>query len=125
MRFVSGFSSSFTNDETDIFETIETNIFDLNQVTREISSMKIMPESEMSTCEKDFTTSPPDIPVLPTFQSSNRYSDVSAQDISERWGISLPQAEKTLKATTQFFLRSATLPLSRRYRADRMFHRKH
>ena len=59
-----------------------------------------------------------------TFQSINRHSDVSAQDISERWGISLAQAAKTLKATTQKFLRSATLPLSRRYRVDRMFHRK-
>ena len=78
----------------------------------------------MMTCEKDFTTSPPDVPVLPIFQSSNRHFDVSTQDISERWGISLPQAAKTLKATTQKFLRSATLPLSKRYRADRIFHRK-
>ena len=123
VRFISGFSSSFANNETET-DDFGTSIFNLSRITRKISSMKLMPESEMLTCEKDFTISPPDVPVLPTFQSSNRHSDVSAENISERRGISLPQAAKTLKATTQKFLRSATLPLSRRYRADRMFHRK-
>ena len=36
----------------------------------------------------------------------------------------MPQAILTLKNTTQRFLRSALLPLGRRYRADRMFERK-
>ena len=44
--------------------------------------------------------------------------------MSERWFISISQAAKTLKSTTQNLLRSAVLPLSRRYRADRMFRRK-
>ena len=65
-----------------------------------------------------------DIPVPSTFQSKSRHTDVSADDLSERWCISVNQAARTIKNTTQRFLRSAILPLSRRYRADRMFQRK-
>ena len=65
-----------------------------------------------------------DVPSPPYFTSGNRHSDVSPRDLAERWCISLPQAMKTLKKTTQKFIRSALLPLTRRYRADRMFHRK-
>ena len=36
--------------------------------------------------------------------------------------IGLEQAKLTLKSTTQRYLRSALLPLSRRYKADRIFH---
>ena len=59
-----------------------------------------------------------------TFHSKNRHSDVTPEDLSERWFISPAQAAMTLKKTTQKFMRSALLPLSRRYRADRMFYRK-
>ena len=65
-----------------------------------------------------------DVPPPPSFTSGNRHTDVSARDLAERWFISLPQAMKTLKKTTQKFIRSALLPLTRRYRADRMFSRK-
>ena len=41
--------------------------------------------------------------------------------MSEIWSISVAQAKLTLKATTQRLKRSALMPLSRRYRADRMF----
>ena len=56
-----------------------------------------------------------------TFQSSQRHSSVNAGTLSERWGISVAQAALTLKATTQKYVRSALLPLARRYRVDRMF----
>ena len=56
-----------------------------------------------------------------TFLSSDRHSSVTPEDLSERWGLSLAQAALTLKATTRFLLRSALMPLARRYRADRMF----
>ena len=39
-------------------------------------------------------------------------------------GLVYPQLQKTLNKTTQKFLRSAILPLSRRYRTDRVFSRK-
>jgi hypothetical protein len=48
---------------------------------------------------------------------------VSPEDLSERWCISLAQAKLTLQATTQRIVRSAIMPLARRYRADRVFER--
>ena len=72
----------------------------------------------------DVTAGTTDIPTVPTFQSTDRHTDVTPEDLSERWHISLPQAILTLKNTTQRFLRSALLPLGRRYHADRMFERK-
>ena len=65
-----------------------------------------------------------DIPTIPTFQSSERHTDISPEDLSKRWHIYIPQAIHTLKNTTQKFIQSATLPLSCRYRADCMFERK-
>ena len=58
-----------------------------------------------------------------TFHSAERKQNVSAADISERWFIGLRQAADTIKATSQQLLRSAILPLARRYRADRMYER--
>ena len=58
------------------------------------------------------------------FHSTNRHTDVSAEDLSERWGVRIKTAQETLKKTTQKFLRSALFPLSRRYGADRMFNQK-
>ena len=65
-----------------------------------------------------------DVPERMTFQSKGRHTDVSPEDLSERWVISVRQATETLKRTTQKFIRSAILPLARRYRVDRMFERK-
>ena len=65
-----------------------------------------------------------DVPNPNTFISSDRRSDVSERDLSERWFISHSQAMKTLQKSTQRFKRSAIMPLTRRYRADRMFYRK-
>ena len=56
-----------------------------------------------------------------TFISKDRHSLATPEDLSERWGISIPQAAMTLKATTRRLVRSAIMPLTRRYRVDRMF----
>ena len=102
------------------------NIFDLNQIQRRISSMnKIKPILEESLIrDKSINSGKSDAPSFNTFQSTDRHSDVTPQQLSERWGISIKTATKTLKKTTQKFLRCAILPLSRRYRADRVFTRK-
>ena len=62
-----------------------------------------------------------DIPLTQTFQSKERHSSITPSDLSERWYIGLGQATQTLKVTTQRLMRSAILPLARRYHADRMF----
>ena len=62
-----------------------------------------------------------DVPTPNTFVSGDRRSDVSPESLAERWLIGLDTAKKTLQTTTQRLVRSAVLPLSRRYKADRIF----
>ena len=106
------------------------SIFSLDYIQRKISSLtQIKPvnkESPAKLLQRDPSIDPgkTDAQELYTFQSSARHTDVSPQQLSERWGVSLTTASKTLKKTTQKFLRSAILPLSRRYRTDRVFTRK-
>ena len=64
-----------------------------------------------------------DVPSAQTFHTKKRKTTVTTADLSERWFIGLTQAEKTIWATTQRLLRSAILPLVRRYHADRMYER--
>ena len=62
-----------------------------------------------------------DIPARRTFVSDERHVKVTAEMLADRFGISVPRAQRTLRVTTQRGVRSAILPISRRYRADRMF----
>ena len=55
------------------------------------------------------------------FVSNERHVKVSAELIADRFGIGPVRAQKTLRVTTQRGVRSAILPISRRYRADRIF----
>ena len=64
-----------------------------------------------------------DVPSAKTFHTAECKSTVSASDLSERWFIGLKQATQTIKSTSQWLLRSAILPLARRYRANRMYKR--
>ena len=69
------------------------------------------------------TTTPilSDLPTPLTFVSGDRKSDVTPEALADKWHIGLETAKQTLKNTTQRILRSALLPLSRRYKADRIF----
>ena len=102
-------------------------IFDLNSFQRRIASMKTFPtHTKFITphhLKRDVNIDPgsSDAPIPPTFSSSERHSDVDAQTLSERWGIGLATAARTLKKTTQRFIRSAILPLGRRYQTDCLF----
>ena len=64
-----------------------------------------------------------DVPTRRTFVLNERHSQVNASELSDRWCIGLAQATNTIRVTTQKGIRSAILPLSRRYRADRVFER--
>lgn len=74
--------------------------------------------------KSDIDTGISDIPDTHTFVSEERRTNVSPQALSERWGINLSTFIQTLKKITQKFLRRGILPLNRRYRIDRVFHRK-
>ena len=65
-----------------------------------------------------------DVPADRTFVSSKRHSQVTSENLSERWNIGLQQAKQTMKVTTQKGVRSAIMPLSRRYRADLMYQQR-
>jgi hypothetical protein len=56
-----------------------------------------------------------DLPGHKTFISKDRHSAVTPEQLSERWNIGLAQAKQTILVTTQRGIRSAILPLSRRY----------
>ena len=121
-RYVSGLST-ILDDQLYEEEEQDVRLFDLNQITRRISSMTV---TKPVILRQDANIDPgsTDVPLMSTFSSSDRHSDVTPQDLSERWGISIATAAQTLKKTTQKFLRSAVLPLGRRYRTDRVFTRK-
>ena len=55
------------------------------------------------------------------FLFDNRHYSTTAEDLSERWVLSISQVALTLKEKTQKLNRSAIMPLARRYRSDRMF----
>ena len=59
-----------------------------------------------------------------TFLSSARHSNTTLEDLREIWNISIEQAKMTLESTTQHHARSEIMPLSRRYRLDRMYEPK-
>ena len=96
-----------------------TVCYDIGQLnTRLISSVRVpnVPQVRMSSVQ--------DVPSERTFQSRERHSAATPEDLSEKWHITLEQAKQTLKRTTQWLVRSALLPLSRQYKADRMFMKK-
>ena len=62
-----------------------------------------------------------EIPARRTFVSHARHLKASAKLISDLWRIGLKRSQATVGVTTQRETRSAILPLSRRYRADRVF----
>ena len=92
----------------------ERSIFSLTAMHRRICSMKLSlqknPDQSL-TRNEDIDTGATDIPPTHTFVRSDRHSVVSADQLSERWGIGLKAAKETLKKTAQRFLCSAILLL--------------
>ena len=66
-----------------------------------------------------------DVPSRNTFISNERHKRHDAISLADTWGIGINRAKATLNCTTQRSKRSAILPLSRRYQADRMYDMKH
>ena len=62
-----------------------------------------------------------DVPLRQTYTSTDRHGMKSAEVLADRFGIGIQRARDTLMATNQRGVRSAILPIRRRYRADRQF----
>ena len=56
-----------------------------------------------------------------TFINKERHVKLSPESLAENWFIGTKRAEATIKVTTQRGIRSALMPISRRYRADRFY----
>ena len=56
--------------------------------------------------------------IISQIRTSERHHGVVAELLSLKWGIGLEKGKNTIKNTTQLNVRSALLPLTRRYRTD-------
>ena len=106
-RYVSAVDSK-GRTELDMFIENDDAVFSIDWMNRRISRLKTLDLGKPS-----FDPGKSDVPFTHAFQSSDRHTYVTAQDLSERWGISVPTVTKTLKKTTQKFLCSAALLLIR------------
>jgi len=107
---------SIVTVEPHCLESAHESLFDLNVMNEAIiCSIRIATVIHPGPLHQDEIQAPRN------FISTKRHTDTTPEDLSELWGISVQQAQMTLHATTQHHVRSALMPLSRRYRVDRMF----
>ena len=83
---------------------------------------RTMPRSISQTQQKEHSLQ--DIPTRQTYTSTQRHAQATVEVLAERFAIGLQRAKDTMKATFQRAVRSALLPISRRYRADRQLNTK-
>jgi hypothetical protein len=93
---------------------------DLESAQGEIYNVLGFSQRLIASCRVQSAAVVRDLPITPTFQTEARRSSVTPEQLADHWIIGLETARQTLKRTTQCFLRSALLPLSRRYEAERM-----
>lgn len=102
---------------TRLIESVRISFTDSERIIGKLRSKKEQRETSASVGPlEEHELRPPH-----TFLSKDRHSSTTPEELSERWGLSLAQAKLTLKATTRRLVRSALMPLARRYRVDRMF----
>ena len=59
-------------------------------------------------------------PARQTFINADHHKQLSAESLSKLWYIAPRQAQATIDGTAQYGIHSAIMPLSWRYRSDRM-----
>ena len=104
-----------SNDRFQYREHLSVNDIMLNEI---LSSLSGINQDSLLQASGD------DIPRLRTYVSSDRHNQVSAENISGILRIGPNKAKQMLSVTRQRGTRSATLPIGRRYRADRMYDAK-
>ena len=106
-------------DRSDSYDNHDSEeIFNVDNFSRRlVASCRVLSIPEKRKIQEVLT----DVIGPPTFVTQDRRADVSPQSLADRWMIGLEQAKLTLKSTTQRYLRSALLPTSRRYKADRIY----
>ena len=105
------------------FNTLDKYVYESHTIDDDIEMHEVNPimralsETDASQIVYDIN----DIPKENSFISYERHKKLNAKTLSENWCVGLIKAQATLEATTQNFKRSAILPISRRYRADRFY----
>jgi hypothetical protein len=99
-----------------LLDSIDPSLAHLGQRLSERYRCRVERVSEVDTVYEQ-----QDVPSRRTFVSTERHVKVSAELLADRFGIGPKRAQRTLRVTTQRGVRSAILPISRRYRADRVF----
>ena len=92
----------------------------LSEITPSLVQLKEMCIAQINTNEHDNES----FPARRTFVSRKRHAELTADSLSELWHIGPKRAKATIEVTTQNGIRSAIMPLSRRYRSDRMYNLK-
>jgi hypothetical protein len=112
-------TASVHHAEEEMYSISASTTLDLSTAGDNRHISQLITERLMSEVRVDDTT---DVPLPRMFATGKRHSDVSAQELSERWFIGIAQAHETIKVKTQKYTHhSVILPLSRRYRADRVY----
>ena len=126
LRTIGAFSVEQSNDQD---STEEYVMYDMNQIIhRLISSVQVYAAPPLATTggasgarARVSGVEVQDVIAAHTFESKERHTSVTPQDLSECWCIGLWQATETLKRTTQRIVRSAVMPLARKYQANKMY----
>ena len=102
------------NDQYDYCEQMPES----GMMLGEITTIPLLDEKKMiNYYDQDLE----DVPRVRMYVSTERHNKVSADTLSELLDIGPQKAAQTLRATRQRGVRSAILPIGRRYREDRMY----
>jgi hypothetical protein len=102
------YSSKFNDDENDA----------LSRSVGRISTEKMMPShesTELRSKSSVFSLKATMEHAMISGISNGAKLSVTAQELTDNWGVSLSNAEQTLKYTTQHLIRSAVNPIEKRY----------
>ena len=109
--------------DTDSDSDLVYQIYYIGSMTsRMIFSAKLAFISSINVSETKATVQ--DVPQANIFQSKERHSTVSLEELSERWQTGLEQAREKIYKTTQRLTCSYVIPLTRQYKANIVFHTK-
>ena len=100
--------------DEDLLESLDPSLSGLKEKLAALVPRYI---AEVARCDDSLEN----IPTRQTYTSTERHVKLSAEVSAERFGIGLERTRQTLRVTTQRGTRSALLPISRRYWADRQF----
>ena len=113
---------SITNDKKlySDCKSDEATLYDINPPLSYLKEILTLTNGS----EAPYDASTLDVPSRRTFVSTDRHKKATIDQIADKWCIGPIKARNTIRVTTQRGTRSAILPISRRYRADRYLNEK-